>query len=184
VDSFYDWPVLDRLQRQDRLITEDNLDGLIPGEGAAFVMLAPTGGYRQAPPAAHVLDVGTGVEPHALGAEEPCLAAGYTAAMNAALAPLRDARRRSNFWVTDLTHEAYKVKEFQILVARFGDVLGSETILMTPNREYGDVGAATLPLFWTLALEAWQKGYARDRAAVMLAGSDAGPRGATLMEAA
>ena len=39
VDTQYDWPVLEALAGADRLLTSDNVDGLRPGEGAAFLVI-------------------------------------------------------------------------------------------------------------------------------------------------
>ena len=183
VDSYYEWTALEALGRQDRLLSPENLDGLLPGEAAAFVVLARENALPGAQPIARVAAVGTASEPVPLGSDEPCLAKGLTTALDRAVAPLRARRQRSNYWLTDLTHETYRVKELQIVIARFGDVVGTATTLLAPAREYGDVGAASLPLLWVLALEAWYRGYAPDRSAVTIAGSDGGARGAVLLEA-
>jgi hypothetical protein len=99
-----------------------------------------------------------------------------------AVAPLRAAKRRSNSWFTDLTHERWKIRDLQLVIARFGDVVGINTSIETPLRELGDLGAASLPAFCALAVEAWAQGYARDTVAVVLAGSDYGERGAAVLE--
>jgi hypothetical protein len=99
-----------------------------------------------------------------------------------AVAPLRAAKRRSDSWFTDLTHERWKVRDLQIAIARFGDVVGINTSLETPLRELGDLGAASLPAFCALALEGWAQGYAKDTVAVVLAESDHGERGAAVLE--
>lgn len=179
VDSDYDWEVVKRIVHDDRLLTQDNLDGYIPGEGAAFIGLSRDPAWRAT---ARFGALGVGQEPTHVLSEEPCRAKGMTEALNRAVAPLRSERCRSNFWITDLTHESYGVKEFQTVLARFGDVLGTDTVLQTPLRELGNIGAATLPMFWALAAEAWHRGYAPDRFAVCMAGSDAGARGAAVLE--
>lgn len=185
VDSYYDWDALEPLSGDDLIITPDNIDGLVPGEGAAFGVLVCRAalGLADAHPVARVAGVGTGTEPNLADAESACLAEGFTTALDRAASPLRAAGRRSSFWWTDLTHESYRLKEFQIVIARFGDILGVDTALRTPARELGDLGAATLPMFWALSAEAWRAGYASDSIAVCLAGSRGGERGATVLEA-
>ena len=178
VDSFYEWRMLEALQKQDRLLTQDNLDGFIPGEGAGFFALS-----RDYPSSARIVAFGSGVEPKSVLSNDASLAKGITQAMNAAIQPLREAGRRSTYWVVDLTHETYGIKEFQTVITRFGDVLGAPTRLETPLREFGNVGAATLPIFVALACEAWTRKYAADQFCVVLAGSDNGLRGALLLEA-
>jgi hypothetical protein len=179
VDSFYEWPALQQIQKQDRFLTQDNLDGFIPGEGAAFLGLSTQLRY---PRTACVAALGTGIEPNPVLSEQPSAAQGITQAMNTAVQPLRDARRRTEYWIVDLTHETYGIDEFQTVIARFGDVLGVPTRLETPLREIGDIGAATLPLFAVLACEAWTRKYAPDQYCIALAGSDSGLRGALLLE--
>jgi hypothetical protein len=179
VDTLYDWTTLEALERADRLMTVANIDGVRPGEGAAFMAVAPAG----AGDAIRVLGLGTGREPFPVGSEEPCRSLGLSAALDKALAPLRAAGRRTNCWLLDNTHEAYATQELQNIIARFGDVLGLQGELQMPLRELGDVGAAAMPLLAVLAAEAWRLGYANDDAAVITGCSQGGARGALLLGA-
>jgi hypothetical protein len=184
VDSGYDWEVIEALERSDRLVTRDNVDGVVPGEAAAFLVLATPAACRQAGlfPVASAIGVAHGIEPVPIGSEEVCRAEGMTRALGHACSSLRAARRRSDFWFVDLTYELYDVREIQILIARFGDVLGANTLLQTPLRELGDVGAATVPLFCALAAEAWTAGFAPDDVGVFLAASERGTRAAAVLQ--
>jgi hypothetical protein len=179
VDTLYDWTTLEALERADRLMTVANIDGVRPGEGAAFMAVAPA----EAGDGIRVLGIGTGREPHPIGSEEPCLSLGLSAALETAVAPLRAAGRRTNCWLLDNTHEAYATRELQNIIARFGDVLGLQGELQMPLRELGDVGAAAMPLLAVLAAEAWRLGYANDDAAVITGCSQGGARGALLLGA-
>src|SRR3569833_2400769 len=109
-------------------------------------------------------------------------AVGITNAMNAASALLRSSFVQSRYWLIDLTHEMYGIKEFQTVIARFGDIMGTNSVIDTPLREIGNMGAATLPLFAALACESWAQGYAPDRVCVASAGSDNGLRGVLVLE--
>lgn len=184
VDSGYDWPVLEALWHADRLIGKENLDGLIPGEGAACLLLAPPASTLGARAPARIAGIGLGRETQAARAETLSTGNGLTAALKQAAIPLRAARRRCGWWISDVTHELYGVKELQIAIARFGDVLGTGTELHTPARELGDLGAATVPLYIALACEAWCGGFAPDSTALCLAASDDGSRGAVLLSGA
>jgi 3-oxoacyl-[acyl-carrier-protein] synthase-1 len=181
VDTAYDWSVLEVLEKSDRIITPENLDGCIPGEGAAFLGLVSDPRTVGLPGVAQIAGLGTGFDPHPFPSEETCLAEGLSSALKLAVAPLRAAKRRSDSWFTDLTHERWKVRDLQIAIARFGDVVGINTSLETPLRELGDLGAASLPAFCALALEGWAQGYAKDTVAVVLAESDHGERGAAVL---
>jgi 3-oxoacyl-[acyl-carrier-protein] synthase I len=177
-DTWHDWPALEMLERQDRLMTVANIDGVRPGEAAAFVLLGPASSGST-----HIVGVGTGREPHPIGSEEPCRSLGLSDALAAAVAPLRAAGRRTNFWLLDNTHEAYATQELQNIIARFGDVLGLQTELQMPLKELGDVGAAAMPLLTVLGAESWRLGYANDDAAVVTGCSPDGARGAIMLRA-
>jgi hypothetical protein len=179
VDTLYDWTTLEALERANRLMTVANIDGVRPGEGAAFMVVAP----EDAGNGIRVLGLGTGREPYPVGSEEPCRSLGLSAALETAVAPLRALGRRTNCWLLDNTHEAYATHELQNIIARFGDVLGLHTELQMPLQALGDVGAAAMPLLAVLAAEAWRLGYANDDAAVVTACSQGGARGALLLGA-
>ena len=185
VDSSYDWDRLRYIEAGDRLITEDNLDGMIPGEGAGFVVFAAPSALAAMgrSPVARVVGVDAAMEPHPVPAEETTSADGFTAAIGNAVRDLRSAGGRFGQWWTDLTHEDRYIREYQVLLARFGDVLGEGLEFHTPPRDLGDIGAATLPVFFALAGESWYREYGWDRLALCTAGSDGGARGAVLLEA-
>jgi 3-oxoacyl-[acyl-carrier-protein] synthase-1 len=178
VDTLHDWSVLERLQAADRLLTTENVDGVRPGEGAAF-MAVSSGTHR----GIRVLGIGTGREPRPIGSEEPFQSLGLSAALEMAVAPLRAVSRRTNCWLLDNSHEAYATKELQNIIARFGDILGLRSEMQMPLQPLGDAGAAAMPLLSVLAAEAWRLGYANDDVAVITGCSDDGARGALLLGA-
>ena len=178
VDTSHDWAVLQALEAADRLVTLENIDGVRPGEGAAFAVVTPA-----ADGDVGVLALGLGREPFPVGGVKPSFALGLTQALETAVAPLRATRQRTNEWWLDLTHEAYATEALQNVIARFGDVLGLKTDLQMPLKELGDVGAAAMPLLAVLSAEAWRLGHAIDRTAVVTGCSDNGARGALLMGA-
>jgi hypothetical protein len=178
VDSQHDWPALEQLAQSKRLLTASNVDGVRPGEGAAFVVLVPVSAGAAAP--ISVMALGLGREPNSVGSQAESHARGFGQALREAVAPLRNTRRRINYWLLDNSHEDYATQELQNIIARFGDVLGLETDLQMPLKELGDVGAAAVPTFLALGAESWRRGYAADSLALALAASDSGARGAVL----
>jgi hypothetical protein len=177
VDSLHDWSVLQALEAADRLLTLDNVDGVRPGEAAAFAALGPV----DAAAGVMVLSLGVGREMRPVGSDEPCMSDGLSKALESAVQPLRAAGARSNCWLLDTTHEAYGTHEVQNIIARFGDVIGTQTDMQMPLKELGDVGAAAIPLLAVLGAQAWRCGHANDDTAVIAGGSDGGARGALLM---
>lgn len=178
VDTLVDWSVIEALERQDRLLTLENVDGIRPGEGAAFVALGPP---RAGPGGVSLLGLGLGREPHPVGADEPCLSDGWSQALASAVGPLRAASARCGSWWLDTLHETYATQEVQNIIGRFGDVIAPQTDMQTPLKELGDVGSAALPLLAALSAQAWQFGLAADHTAVLAAASDRGARGALLL---
>lgn len=177
VDTLHDWAVLQALEATDRLMTAENIDGVRPGEGAAFAVVAPTKNEADV----KLLALGVGREPQPVCSEQPSFAVGLSQALEFAVAPLRAAQLRTNNWLLDLTHEAYSTQALQNVIARFSDVLGLKTDLQMPLKELGDVGAAAMPLLAVLGAEAWRLGHAIDHTAIVTGCSDNGARGALLM---
>jgi 3-oxoacyl-[acyl-carrier-protein] synthase-1 len=180
VDSYYDWGVLEHLRRRDRLLTPDNLDGLRPGEAAAcLVLTSPTHPLAHGAGVSQLVATGGGREPSRPGEDAPPnMAQGFSAALRDAVGPLRERKVRADTWYSDLSHEAFRVREFQILMGRFGDVASAKMKLELPARALGDVGAASLVLYACLATEAWYRGYANGPNALCFAAPDDMHRGA------
>lgn len=177
VDSMHDADVLQQLEDTRRLLTAEQVDGVRPGEAAAFVALVPpTDG---AP--VRLVGLGLGREPQPVGADAQSLATGLSAALDTALAPLRQTHRRCNAWWLDHTHEVYATQALQNVLTRFGDVLGLSAELEMPLKDLGDAGAAAMPLLAALAAEAWRTGHGIDTAAVVTGSADGGARGALLL---
>lgn len=182
IDTYLDRDALEPWFRNDRVATPEQPDGSIPGEAAAFVALR--GPQAPGPSAvARVIGSGTGVEPAPLApGGGTSTTVGLTQALRDALRPLREAKRRASYWISDLTNDPYRLSEVKRVFARFGDVIGPDVDWVTPLRELGDVGAAALPLSWVLACESWRGGWAADAVAVTFAGSDGSERGAAVLE--
>lgn len=179
VDSQHDWDVLEALSRQDRLLTADNVDGVRPGEAAAFAVLRrPEGSTRPV-----ILGLGLGRQEAPSEANPVSRADGLARAMRSATSPLRDLRQRCGYWLTDTTHEAVATQRLQHVLTACADIVGLQTALHSPAKAMGDAGAASLPLFAALAAEAWRHGSADDETALLAACSDNGACGAVLLGA-
>lgn len=176
VDTLVDWDVLEALERADRLVTAKNVDGIRPGEAAAFVSIGPPSHGDVA-----LLGLGLGREPFPVGSEAPSMSEGLSVALDSAVQALRAAQARCRLWWLDASQEAYATQEVQRMVARFGDVIGIDSELQMPLKDLGDVGAAAMPLLATLAREWWRQGVACDDIAVLTGCSDSGGRGAMLL---
>lgn len=179
--TYFDWDELGPVSATDRIVTLLQADGFVPGEAAAFLVLKPAG--RAVAPGSVRCAAATAAEPfHEPSQSADCMAEGFTAAIAQVGATLRRSKRRCNCWYVDTTNEPLRIREVQLVIGRFADLLGPDGLWETPLRSFGDVGAATLPLFAGLALQAWSEGRAVDDLALLLAGSDGPHRAALLLE--
>ncbi len=184
VHTDYDPAVIARLEEQGRLFTPRNLDAIIPGEAAAFVLLVREDAARAAklPALARVVGVGTGVDRATPDNDEPAFdARGLTAAVRAAGADLTADQLKVGWSWNDLTFEMRRTYEWQAMVTRTGGLWGEPYATEWPAQRLGHLGAAALPLHMALAVEGWRRGWAPSSIAMSLVGSDGGDRGAVAL---
>lgn len=184
VDSFRDLHVLGTLDVEGRVKSADNLDGFIPGEGAAFVLLAS----RRAA-------LGEGLEPLAsiagsaeadeaghLYSEQPYRGEGLAQAVARALAAGPPATPIHEVYAS-MNGEAHWAKEWGVTFIRNQRAFAPDHRMHHPADCFGDTGAACGPLLVGLAARALADGQART-ACLAYASSDRGARAAILMEKA
>jgi 3-oxoacyl-[acyl-carrier-protein] synthase-1 len=184
IHSDMDRAVIDRLVAQRRLITNENVDALTPGEMAAFVAICSTRHLARLgiPPLAAIGACATATEPAHYDNDLPmALARGLTHAMHQASAALVAAKLRAGWMISDVTHETWRLLEYQSVSVRAKDVFGEPCIIDTPAHRLGSLGAAAVPFFVLHAAEAWRAGFAPHPLALAFAGSDTGERTAVLM---
>ncbi|RTL30418.1 MAG: hypothetical protein EKK47_10875 [Burkholderiales bacterium] len=179
LDTLHDWQALEALAKQERLLNEDNVDGVRPGEAAAFAVLQAAQGGGDRP---IVMGVGLGREDLAVQQQGgPLRFDGLAKAVMTSTTSLRDLRRRCNYWLFDTTHEAVAAQRLQHVLTACADIVGLQTAIHGPLKALGDVGAASLPLFAALAAEAWRHGSADDNTALLAASSDSSACGAIVL---
>lgn len=126
VDSYYDWDVLEPLLEADCLLTADNLDGRRPGEAAAALLLGSPHHPWSAVFGTRIASAAVAQEPFALGSEQPSRGQGITRALHALRAGSHLSDASVHQFLADTTHEAYRVRELQLILARFGINKGEE----------------------------------------------------------
>jgi 3-oxoacyl-[acyl-carrier-protein] synthase-1 len=184
VDSYYDPPVMQALGEEQRLFDGEHTDGIIPGEGAAFLLVARHDVARRMRWPALGYLLGAAVEEeigHSLS-EVPCMGLGLSRAAVAATEPLRAAGQRLDWWITDLTPEEDRVHEFQLAFPRTtAGIMSAGSSLEHLPTNLGDIGAATIPTAAVVALEGMRR-QSPAAASCLLTGSSLGPsRGAMLV---
>ena len=185
VDSYYDIETLEWLDETQRLHSERNRDGFVPGEGAGFCLLASPTTARQlgARVLARVRAVSVSTEPCPFTSDQVCTALGLTEAFHSVLAALPDGER-ADWTLCDMNGESFRASEWMYAYIRSGTKHRDPLEIWHPADCYGDVGAASGAVLMSLATAAWSRQYARGPRCLIWTSSDEGARGALLLEAA
>jgi 3-oxoacyl-[acyl-carrier-protein] synthase-1 len=181
IDSWFDPDRLEALDAQRRLHGAATENGFIPGEGAAFVLLASR---RRAGRGffASVAGVATEREPRPYGSREPCHALGITLSMKRAIEGLGAAK--IGWALTDVVGERHRLDEWLFASGRIQGAITGDLRHDQPLMVAGDLGAASVPLLVVLACVGWQVGCAPADLALVAACSDGPERGALLLASA
>ncbi|MNQ32985.1 3-oxoacyl-(acyl carrier protein) synthase [compost metagenome] len=180
VDSFLAGPTLAAFEGRERLLTSQNSNGFIPGEGAAAVVIgAPVA--SEAPQLA-CIGLGFGMEKATVEAEDiPLRAEGLTQAVRAALAEAGCGLEKMDYRLTDISGEQYYFKEASLALGRTLRVRKEHFHLWHPADCIGETGAAIGPAMLTVALAACRKNYGEGPNIFCHLGNDAGQRAAALL---
>lgn len=171
-DSLLRWATLIDYELKERLLTSDNSNGFMPGEGAGALLVAkPTGGRE-------LLCVGIGCarEKAHIDSNEPLRADGLTLAHKAALADAGWAIHDLDFRITDVAGEQYYFKEADLALSRLLRVRKEAFELWHPAECTGAGGAALGAICFAVAQAAFAKGYAPGRGVLLHFSDDAGQR--------
>lgn len=182
VDSYLAGETLAWLHEREQLKSERNRWGFVAGEGAGFCVVAPPAlaERRGITPAAIVLSAATAREDVPPRTEAPSIGAGLTAALRAALAPL-PAGAQVDEIVCDLNGERWRGDEAGMSIPRVARSLAEPGRFAAPALAWGDVGAASGPLFLALAAHAAARGAASGPLALAWTSSEGGARSAALL---
>lgn len=182
VDSFLNARTLLWLDRDFRLKTPANRDGVIPGEAAAAVLLQLT---APAKTAAEVAGLGFGDEQAHILSEEPLLGLGLTDALRTALAEASVGMHQIDCRISDVTGELYGFKELPLVEGRLTRVVRKqEQPLWHWAEMIGDTGAAAGVLQLIAAADAFQHGYAPGALTACMTSAVQGKRAATVLRRA
>jgi 3-oxoacyl-[acyl-carrier-protein] synthase-1 len=160
VDSYLSHELLARLDREDRLPTGPITDGFIPGEGAAFLLLARPGEARRLglAPVACLAGVGIDEEKGHRYSSAPYLGEGLAGAF-ARLFESCEAPSPIRCVYSGLNGESFWAKEWGVAYLRNAGRFAGKLELEHPVQNFGDPGAALGPLMVGLAAIGLQRGY-------------------------
>jgi 3-oxoacyl-[acyl-carrier-protein] synthase I len=172
---------LRRLDDQGRVLGPNSSWGCIPGEGSGFCLLtlAATREQHELASLLELVSVADAREPNTLHSRGVCTGAGLSQAVAEVLRAC-PADKVSTI-VSDLNGETHRADEFGFTLLRHAQRFPAPPVFHTPAAAWGDVGAASAPLFASLIAAAAQRGYARGEYSVLLTSSDAEERAAVLV---
>ncbi len=180
VDSYFDADELERLDAQLRVHGLETENGFIPGEAAAFLLLAPRRRSGSCTRYASILGHAHEEEPRPYGHPEPCQSLGMTLALRNAASSVGESR--SVGWqITDVVNERHRVDEWEYARARAFQLFTDDVTHEQPLLSCGDVGSASVPLFVSIATLRWATGCGVGDTAMIAVHSDGPERGALLI---
>lgn len=180
VDSLLVATTLRTYEEQERLLTENNHDGFLPGEAAAAILVSKP--HLSVDPQLLCLGIGDGIEKASVTAEEiPLRADGLVQAIKAALTEAKLDLGDIDFRITDLSGEQYSFKEAALALTRILRVRKETFDIWHPADCIGEVGAAIGPILLIVALTAARKGYSLGNRILCHLGNDAGKRAAFIL---
>ncbi len=160
-DTFLTPGTVEAYEEKERLLTSNNSNGFIPGEGGAAVLLGIGGNGAQ--PELKIKGLGFGKEAATIESEEPLRADGLVQAFKSAFSAAGLAMRDMHYRVTDDNGEQYKFKEGNLAVSRTLRDHKGEIDFWHPAGCIGEVGAAAVPFALGVAEAAARKGYSRGK---------------------
>jgi 3-oxoacyl-[acyl-carrier-protein] synthase I len=182
-DSYHHPATFIWLEQNRRFAQPAIRSGFIPGEGAACLALCSSDvrAAMRLPTLALVGGVGLAQEALLRDSETGSFGAGITDAVLAATQGLQFPRDAVDTAYSDINGERYRSEEWGFLAMRTPS-LWKSLEYEAPGSCWGDVGAAFAPLAASLAIQSYQRGYARGPRSMVMAASDSGLRGAMLLQ--
>jgi len=177
VDSLLDWPTLSHYDGHARLLTAENSNGFMPGEGAGAVLVGQPSG------AVELLCSGIGfaIEPASIGSEEPLRAEGLANAIRSALNEAGVQMHDVDYRIADLSGEQYYFKEAALALSRTLHRPKSEFDLWHPAECTGEAGALAGAAIIALADAASRTGFGKGPNVLAHMSADAGERAAIVL---
>ena len=179
VDSYLEPETLEWLEANDQIHSagpENNAYGFIPGEAAGFVLLASEAAAERydLQSAVELLTTATARETKVIKTDAVCTGEGLTALFRA-LAGEPQSLRADHLYC-DMNGEPYRADEFGFAIIRAGGLFHDPSTFTAPADCWGDVGAASAPLFLVLIDAAARKGYAPGSVLAAFTSSESGER--------
>jgi len=179
VDSYLTPKSVNHYLSERRLVTTMNSNGFIPGEAAAAILCAPSGGALRltglglARESAHIYNE----------MDHPLRGEGMTSAYKDALAESRRLHSDVVLKIGDLVGETYWFQQSALAMLRTQRERSAVQPIWALAASLGNIGAAAGPVMIAWAMQAVQRGYAPAGPIMVEASGDNGACGAAIVEA-
>jgi len=130
---------------------------------------------------ARVLAVAIGRETKLIKTPGICLGEGLTATVQDVMSGLHLPSETINAVICDINGERYRGEEWGFVCLQLSQYFDDPTAYLSPADCWGDMGAASGPLFAMLACQAAARGYANGPRTLLWASSEGGLRGAAVL---
>jgi 3-oxoacyl-[acyl-carrier-protein] synthase-1 len=184
VESYHEPETLEWLDSLDQLHSESTIWGFCPGEGGGFCLLASQelADRLGLSVSVKLLSAASAMEANCIKTDTVCIGEGLSEAFRKTLAGLPSENAQVDHTICDLNGEPYRGNEYGFAMLRSAGKFGEEADFETPADCWGDVGAASGPLFAILAAFAAKKAYAPGPLTFLWASSEGGQRAAALLQ--
>jgi 3-oxoacyl-[acyl-carrier-protein] synthase-1 len=183
VDSYFQPDTMEWLDANRQLAGTVSRSAFVPGEGAGFCLLMAERAWKRVglSPLARVLGVAIGRETKLIKTSDVCLGEGLTATVQNAVSSLILPTETINDIICDINGERYRGEEWGFVCLRLAQYFDEPGAYRSPADCWGDMGAASGPLFVMLACQAATRGYAKGPRTMVWASSEGGQRGAAVL---
>lgn len=184
VDSYLEPETLEWLEENDQLHNGPNAYGFIPGEAAGFCLLCSQQAAERfrLQILARVWTAATARETKLIKTDTVCLGKGLTEVIEKVCAQLPSAADQIDHSICDMNGEPYRADEYGFAVSRLANRFVNASQFVAPADSWGDVGAASGPLFVNLVAAAGQRRYATARYNLLWTSSESGERSAAILQ--
>ena len=183
VESYLDPETLEWLDEIEQLHSKSTIWGFCPSEGAGFCLLASEEltARINLHSTVEILSAASANEVNRIKTETVCIGDGLSEAFKKTLAVLPSGSRVDHT-ICDMNGEPYRGNEYGFAVLRSGGKFGDGGDFQTPADCWGDLGAASGPLFVVLAAFAAEKAYCPGPITFLWASSENGLRASALLK--
>jgi 3-oxoacyl-[acyl-carrier-protein] synthase-1 len=183
VDSYFQPDTMEWLDANRQLVGADGRSAFVPGEAAGFCLLMSDRinaslGLRAL---AQVGARAAGRETKRMKTESICLGEGLTTVVHRVVSRLTPPSETVNGIICDINGERYRGEEWGFVCLRLPEFFDDPVGYSSPADCWGDVGAASGPLFAMLACHAAERGYGNGPRTLLWGSSEGGLRAAVLL---